>query len=138
MALKKLNTQFRDILIGIGILGLIILTGISVNYYKNQQILKENTKRVESEMRFKQLEKEAVNLKSQKDSIMEEIAKKQAVIDYLENNPTLIIQNNDKIHLDIDKLNAYNTAVLWTNNIADYESNRERYSLHRFGKTTKK
>ena len=129
-----MNNTIRNILIGLGILAVVIVAGFLFNGYKDRQMLKEKTLRVESEMRFKQLIIERVALDKQKDSISSLIAQKQVLIDYLENNPQTIIQQNNDSHLSIDRLNAINTALLWTNNITEYENSRERYSLSRFGK----
>jgi hypothetical protein len=89
---------------------------------------------VEAETRLQEKVNEAKILTQQIDSLKGMISKKQAVIDYLENNPTIIIKQNDKAHLNIDRLNAYNSIVLFSDNIARYENNRGRYSLHRFNK----
>ncbi len=126
--------MIKKILIGIGILAVVIGGWIGFNSYKSYRDVKENTLRVESEMRFKQLVKEQVERDKVIDSIASVIAQKQTLIDYLENNPQIIIQNNDKSHLDIDRLNAYNSYLRFTNNATSYENNRERYSLHRFSK----
>jgi len=128
----------KKILIGLGVLVVVIGLWAGFNSYKSWRDLKENTLRVESEMRFKQLVKEKVILGKQNDSIASLVAQKQALIEYLENSPQTIIQQNNDAHISIDKLNAINTALLWTNNVTDYENNRERYSLSRFSpKTTK-
>ena len=119
-------------MIGLGILAIIIVAGFLFNGYKDRQMLKEKTLRVESEMRFKQLIIERVALDKQKDSISSLIAQKQVLIDYLENNPQVIIQNNDKIKMDISKLDALNSIKLFTDNTSKYSTNKERYSLHRF------
>ncbi len=129
-----MNNTFKNILIGLGILVLVIGTGLGVNAWKENRIQKETTLRVESEMRFKQKEIEAKKLVIERDSIQTVIDKKQTLIDYLQNNPQVIIQKTDATHISIDKLNAINTALLWTNNITEYDNSRERYSLLRFGK----
>ena len=124
----------KNTLIALGILAVVIAAFFSFNAYKSYRDKKETTLRVESEMRFKQLIKEKVILGKEKDSISSLVAQKQSLIDYLENNPQVIIQNNDKSHLDIDKLNAYNSILRFSNNATEYENNRKRYSLHRFSK----
>jgi len=124
--------MIKKILIGLGILAVVIVAGIGFNSYKSWRDVKENTLRVESDMRFKQLFKEMENRDKRIDSISSIVEQKQSLIDYLENNPQIIIQNNDKSHLDIDRLNAYNSYLRFTNNATSYENNRERYSLHRF------
>ena len=129
-----MSKQLRNSLIALSILIVAIATWIIVSAYKERQILRENTLRVESEMRFMQLVKEQMVLVATKDSIESVIAQKQSLIEYLENNPQTIIQQNNDSHISIDKLNAINTALLWTNNITEYENSRERYSLSRFGK----
>jgi uncharacterized HAD superfamily protein len=131
--MKTINLR-SNILIGLGILVVVITAGILFNSYKQRRDANETILRTESEMRFKQLVKEMVDRDQKIDSIASVIAQKQAVIDYLEKNPQVIIQNNDSKHFDIDKLNAYNSIVLFTNGATNYEASRERYSLHRFSK----
>jgi len=124
----------KNTLIALGILVVIIAAFFSFNAYKDYRDKKENTLRVESEMRFKQLIKEKVVLDKQKDSISSVVKQKQDLIDYLENNPHVIIQNNDKIKMDINRLDALNSIKLFTDNLSKLDSQRTRYSLHRFDK----
>lgn len=129
-----MSNWLRNILIALGILALMIITGFVVNYFKERQLIKENTLRIESEMRFKQKVIEAEELTKQLDTAKTIISQKQTLIDYLENNPQIIIRNNEQAHISIDKLNAYNSIVRFTDNVAKYENNRQRYSLYRFDK----
>ena len=129
-----MSKPLRNSLIALAILVAVIITWLIVSSIKNNLLVKETILRTESEMRFKQLVKEQAILVATKDSIESVIAQKQTLIDYLENNPQTIIQQNNDTHLSIDKLNAINTALLWTNNLTEYENSRERYSLLRFGK----
>lgn len=125
----------KKILIALGILAIVIVAGFLFNGYKSYRDKKETTLRVESEMRFKQLIKEKVILGKEKDSISSLVAQKQSLIDYLENNPQVIIQNNDKIKMDIDRLDALNSIKLFTDNLSKYDSLKNgRYNLHRFDK----
>jgi hypothetical protein len=130
MAIKK-NTRY---LIGTGTVLVLIIGAILFNGWKERQFLKEHAEKVEAEIRYKDAVIEAAKLIKKKDSLESVIVRKQKLIDELENNPTVIIKNNDKSHLTIDRLNAYNSAYLFSNNIARYKGNRERYSLHRFDK----
>jgi hypothetical protein len=125
----------KNTLIALGILAVIIAAFFSFNAYKSYRDLRENTLRVESEMRFKQLIKERVVLGKEKDSISSLIGQKQALIDFLENNPQVIIQNNDKIKMDINRLDAFNSIKLFADNVSKYDSLKNgRYNLHRFDK----
>lgn len=125
-------TPLNKILLTLGILVVFIASGILFNSWKDRQLVKKAVFIAESDLRFTQLVKTNVILQTQLKEKMQEIAQKQATIDDLENNPTIIIQSNDKIHLDLDRLNAYNSIVLFTNNAPKYDNKRERYSLHRF------
>ncbi len=127
--------MIKKVLIGLGILAVIIIAWILFNSYKSWRDVKENTLRVESEMRFKQLVKEQLIKDKQIDSIASVISQKQSLIDYLENNPQVIIQANEKEHLSINKLNAYNSILLFTNNATRYDSLKGgRYLISRFSK----
>lgn len=120
---------------GLGILAVVIVAGFLFNGYKDRQIEKQTTLRVESDMRFKQLQKESVGIITERDSLKDVVGKKQAVIDYLENNPQVIIQNNDKIKMDISRLDALNSIKLFADNVSRYDSLQNgRYNLHRFDK----
>jgi hypothetical protein len=129
-----MSKSLKNILIGLGILAVVIIAWIGFNSYKSYRDAKETTLRVESEMRFKQLVKEQVIRDKRIDSIASVIAQKQFLIDYLENNPQVIIQNNDKIKIDIQRLDALNSIKLFTDNLSKLDSQRTRYSLHRFDK----
>lgn len=122
----------KNVLIFLGILVVFIASGILFNSWKDKQLIKKSVYIAESDMRFVALAKQNASLTIQLKEKMQEIALKQATIDDLENNPTIIIQSNDKIHLDLDRLNAYNSIVLFTNNASKYKDNRNRYNLHRF------
>ena len=125
----------KNILIALGVLVVFIASGILFNAYKDRQLVKETILRTESEMRFKQLIKEVAIKEKQKDSIASLVREKQALIDYLENNPQIIIQNNEKSHFDIQRLSAYNSIVLFTRNTAKYDSLKNgRYDIGRFSK----
>lgn len=125
-----MNQNLKTILISLGILIVFIASGILFNSYKDRQLVKETTLRVESEMRFKQLVVDSKKWTAEKDSLKSTINDKQILIDYLENNPQIIIQKNDAQHINISSLNAYNSIMLFTNNISKYESNRNRYNFH--------
>ncbi len=127
-----MNKTIRIILYTLGVLALMIITGIGVNSWKENQLKKETTLRVESEMRFKQLAKENAVLTIQYKAKNDTIAQKQAVIDFLEDNPLLIIQKNDASHISIDRLDALNSIKRFVDNTDNYRKNKERYSLHRF------
>lgn len=130
-----MNKTLKTILIALLVLVLLIATGIGVNSWKEYKLVKENTLRVESEMRFKQQVIEGKKLEKQLDTLNITIGQKQAVIDNLENNPTIIIKNNERSHIDIDRLNAYNSIVRFTDNAIKYQGYRAgRYNLHRFDK----
>ena len=129
-----MNRTLLNIVFAIGTLAVFIACGILFNSWKDKQLIKETTLRVESEMRFKQKVIEAIALTKQKDSLANEIKAKQVWIDYLENNPTVIIQKNDAAHININAMDAYNSIILFTNNTAKYSDQRARYSLHRFDK----
>ena len=124
--------MIKKILIGFGILAVVIGGWIGFNSYKSYRDAKETTLRVESEMRFKQLVKEQVERDKVIDSIASVIAQKQALIDYLENNPQVIIKNNDKIKIDIQRLDALNSIKLFTDNISYLTDSAKRHSMHRF------
>ena len=127
--------KMKNILIGVGGVAILITAFILFNSYKDNQIIKQTILRTESEMRFKQLVKENAIHQHQKDSIASVVAQKQALIDFLENNPQIIIQNNEKNHFDIQRLNAYNSIMLFTRNTAKYDSLKSgRYNIGRFSK----
>lgn len=129
-----MGSKFKNILLFLGILVVFIASGILFNSWKDRQLRKKAVFIAESDLRFIQLAKKNVTLESQLKEKVQEIKENQATIEDLENNPTIIIQSNDKIHLDLDRLNAYNSIVLFTNNAPKYNNQRSRYSLHRFVK----
>ena len=129
-----MNKFLRNILIALGILALMIITGIVVNAVKERNLVKQTTLRVEAETKIIQQAEEAKKIKSKLDSTINLVSQKQTLIDYLENNPQVIIKNNENAHLSIDKLNAYNSILRFSDNVAKYEGNRSRYGLQRFDK----
>ena len=130
-----MSKSLRNILIALGILVLVVATAIIVNTLAERKLLRETTLRVESQMRFKQKVIEGLVLEKRLDTLTTVISQKQVLIDYLENNPQIIIQNNEKAHLDINKLSALNNIVRFTDNVSRYENLRKgRYDLHRFDK----
>ena len=130
-----MSKSLRNILIALGIIVLVVATAIIVNTLAERKLLRETTLRVESQMRFKQKVIEGLVLEKRLDTLTTVISQKQVLIDYLENNPQIIIQNNEKAHLDINKLNAFNSIVRFTDNVSRYEGLRKgRYDLHRFDK----
>ena len=126
--------MLKKTLIGTGCLALLIAGYIGFKSYQSYRDVKENTLRVESEMRFKQLVKEQLIKDKQIDSIASVVSQKQSLIDYMVKNPQVIIQNNDKIKIDIQRLDALNSIKLFTDNLSKLDSQRIRYSLHRFDK----
>lgn len=127
-----MNSTFKGVLIGVAIIGLLVGVGFAVSIWKDRQLVRETIERVT--LKNKLLERAEVEKAARvtSDSIVRVIVQKDALIKKLEGSQTIVIYKNDQIHLDIDRLNAINTALLWTNNIAEYEHNRDRYNLHRF------
>ena len=128
--------KIKSILVGLGILAVLLTAGFLFMEYKQRRDAAETTLQAQAQLRFEQHLKKEIILAKERDSISDLNDQKQALIDYLEHNPQVIIKQNNDAHISIDKLNAINTALLWTNNIAHYDSSRARYSLSRFGKTT--
>lgn len=124
----------RNIFIGLGIIALMIITGISVNTWNDHQLINETTKRVVAEEKVKQLAHDHELNRKFIDSVLTDRAALVAVIEYQKNNPQLIIQKYEAIHHDIDLLSPDDGFKLFTNNIRDYNANRKRYSLSRFAR----
>lgn len=126
--MKPLN----KILIGLGILALMIITGSIVNTIKNRQIATQAAKYAITEEYLKQKALEHVIDKKEIDSLKTDRAGLIAIIDFQKNNPHIIIQKYETIHHGIDQLSPNDNHKLFTGNIAKYNTNRKRYSLHRF------
>lgn len=129
-----MNKTLRNILTGLGIIVLMIITGISVNAWKENQLIKETTKRAAAEEKVKQLAQDHLQNKKIIDSMLTDRASMIAVIEYQKKNPQIIIQKYEAIHHDIDLLSPDEGYKLFTANINAYNTNRKRYSLQRFAK----
>lgn len=122
----------KKILISLLILVVIIATGISVNWWKERQLVNEVVKRTTLE---EAIRKEAVQHELNKkviDSLVIDREKLSAIIEYQKQNPQIIIKKYETIHRSIDQLDPNANFLLFTGNIQKYKSNRERYSLLRF------
>jgi hypothetical protein len=127
-----MNKTIRNILISLGILVVVITTGILVYAYKERQLVKETTMRIIAENKIKQLATIHIINKKTIDSMMVDRASLVAIIDYQKNNPQIIIEKYETVHHNIDLLSRNDNYRLFTGNIAKYNSNRKRYSLQRF------
>ncbi len=127
-----MNKTLRNILIGIGILALMILTGTIVGTIKDHQVAEQAKKYALAEEYIKQNAVVHAANKKEIDSLKIDRAGLVAVIAFQKNNPQIIIQKYETIHNSIDQLSPNDNHKLFTANIAKYNSNRERYSLHRF------
>lgn len=124
----------RNFLILLGVIALVIITGICVNAWKDQQLVNETTKRVVAEEKIKQLAYDHQSNKKFIDSILTDRAALVAVIEYQKSNPQIIIKKYEAIHHNIDLLSPDDGFKLFTSNIRDYNANRKRYSLSRFNR----
>lgn len=127
-----MNKALRNILITLGVIALMIIAGICVNTWKDNQLVKETTRRVIAEEKIKQLAQDHLQNKKIIDSMLTDRAALVAVIEYQKNNPQLIIQKYEAIHRNIDLLSPDDGYKLFTANITAYNANRKRYSLQRF------
>lgn len=127
-----MNKALRNILIALGVIALIIITGISVNAWKDNQLVKETTRRVIAEEKIQQLAQDHLQNKKIIDSMRTDRAALVAVIEYQKNNPQLIIQKYEAVHRNIDLLSPDDGYKLFTASINAYNANRKRYSLQRF------
>ena len=130
--MAKKSNKGQLILLVIAVIASVVITAMVVSSIKGHAIAKISAERTKAETLISVLAKEKVTLSIANDSIVAEIKQKTAFIEYLEHNKTIIIQNNDKIHIDLDNLNAVNSIVKFTDNASNYESQRSRYGLHRF------
>lgn len=130
--MAQLNKSFRNILIGIGFLAVIICVVICIRAWKENQLGEEVTKRVIAQEALKVLAKQHVENKRVIDSMKIDRAQLVSVIEYQKKNPQIIIQKYETIHRSIDNLSPNDNYKLFTANIAKYKSNRKRYSLQRF------
>jgi hypothetical protein len=130
--MKKLNHNFRNLLLGVVILAFLIFAGVSFSAWKDRQITKEITKRVAAEEKIKSLARDHTENKKAIDSMLTDRAKLIAVIEYQKNNPNIIIQKYETIHHNIDQLAPADNYKLFTANLIKYKRNKERYSLQRF------
>ena len=110
----------------------LIATGITVNWWKEQQLIKEVTKRTVLEESIKQKDVQHQQNKKVIDSLLSDRNKLSAIIEYQKQNPQIIIKKYETIHYNIDQLDPNSNFLLFTGNIQKYKSNRERYSLLRF------
>lgn len=129
--------QKIKILIVIGSLIVLVTGAMLFNSYKDRQIVRETTKLVHAQDRIKLLQSEVAELQVDKDSIKKNIDSLNIILEYQKNNPSIIIKENAKIHIDLDKLDALNSIKLFSENCDEYNRNRERYSLSRFAKPNK-
>lgn len=86
----------------------------------------------ESDFRFTQLAKENKLMTIHLSELLQEIKSDKQKIESLEKYPSIIIQANDKIHIDIQHLDALNSILLFTKGASGYESDKSRYNLQRF------
>jgi hypothetical protein len=110
----------------------LIATGITVNWWKEQQLIKEVTKRTVLEESIKQKYVQHEQNKKMIDSLLSDRNKLSAIIEYQKQNPQIIIKKYETIHYNIDQLDPNSNFLLFTGNLQKYKSNRERYSLLRF------
>lgn len=127
-----MKKSLRNILIGLGIIALVIATGIIVGAIKDRQIIEQSTKRAIAEDYVKRNAMVHAANKKEIDSLKNDRAALVAVIEFQKNNPQIIIQKYETIHNSIDQLSPNDNYRLFTGNIAKYNSNRKRYSLQRF------
>lgn len=93
---------------------------------------KELIKRTVAEEKIKQLAKEDVERDIRMVAIKRHSDSLQVILEYQQKYPNILIKENYEKHLSIDRLNAANTIVEFTNDLNDYRSQRERYALIRF------
>lgn len=125
----------KNLKIGLIILGVIvvlIVTGVGVNSYIDNRLIKETAQRVKIEEMLEQKAKEFDIVQLEKAALKEDKIKLQAVVDYQSKNPTIIIQKYEKEHSNIDNLSNSKQFELFSINLYEYNSNKERYSLLRF------
>lgn len=128
----KINLN-RLLIVVIVIIILLIITSY-IRSYKESELVRQTTIRVESEMRFKQLAVDIVVLKNKADSLKNKNTELENIIIYQKNNPALIIKKYETISVNIDNLDAIQSIQLFSNNITKFNNNRERYELYRFNK----
>jgi hypothetical protein len=125
-------STWKRYLIGFATIVLVVLTYMITGAIKDGQISRMAAERAAAEQRIIISAQKYKEKQVQLDSVINLADHKQQLIDYMENNPQIIIQNNEKAHLNIDRLNAYNSIVRFTTGASAYENNRKRYDLHRF------
>lgn len=131
-----MKTKNKLIIAGV-LLALIIVVFITVSYVKSNiadDFEKEITKRVESEMRFKQSVIDYAKLRKERDVLQVDRDKYLTIIQKQKNSAPIIIQKYDdkaNVILQLPPSEAYS---LFTNNITKLDSNWSRYSLQRFKK----
>ena len=112
---------------------LIIFGGLTLfNNYNNNQAIEDATKKAESEIRLKELERTLVNLRSERDSAIIDAVKSKALAEYQKKYPHIIIKNYEDKAEAINNLTPSESFELFTNNVAKLQNNWERYSLQRF------
>lgn len=123
-----MNRLVKEVLIVICIVVALIIGKILFSVYQDNRLVKQTILRTESDMRFKQLAKELVILKAEKDSLVVVNVALDSIIEVQKNHPSKIIIKYETIHVSVDNLDAINSIVLFTNNLTKYSNNRQRYS----------
>jgi len=127
-----MNRPVKNILIGVGVFVVIIATYMITNSIADNRLI-EKTKKVTKLQ--DSIEFLNTDIAIQKTGILSEkriTDSLSIIIEFQKNNPTVIIRENDRIKIDINRLDALNSIKLFSDNIKKYETNKERYSLHRF------
>lgn len=125
----------RNIIIVAAILAIVVVFFVVLSLIKGsyeKRLKEEITKRVESEMRLKQLVKDYALLRAERNTAIESRDVTESNYNNQKQRIKNIIDDNEKMHRNIDSLSADEAYLLYTNNIKQYKFNRERYNLTRF------
>ena len=125
----------RNIIIVAAILAIVVVFFVVLSLIKGsyeKRLKEEITKRVESEMRLKQLVKDYALLRAERNTAIESRDLTEKNYNNQKQRIKNIIDDNEKMHRNIDSLSADEAYLLYTNNIKQYKFNRERYNLTRF------
>ena len=107
-------------------------TAVLVNDMNKKKLINEVKLRTESEMKSKQLEKELIIIRQEKEEIRKNNDKLAAIIEYQKTNPQIIINKYESKANDISRLNPTESFKLFTNNLFSFSNNPERFDLQRF------
>lgn len=124
----------EDKFIGICILIVtaVIVGSVLWSGHKDNQLIQETTKRIDAEERIKSLGREFDARTAEIDSLKQVKIKLEAVVDYQKKNPSIIIQKYEKERAAIDTLSNSKSFELFSINLDEYLTHKERYLLSRF------